>query len=461
MERANQLEQSGSFNEAAKVLKSALADAQPNDQKQMEFALDRLERIRKDFPYTREQLFIEVSKGVKDLSRAEFDEWIKQGRFDSRNIDGKRLFMSASLSNLFFRYPEVEVRRVPPKDTAEFQRSIWTNCAAIRKASLREGKPYVLPKRFQVTMSVTAKEGAVPPGETISAWLPLPRVYPFQNNVEVVTSSSPIKHLDEDISPIRCGYLEQAASKKGSTQFWITYNYTTYGVHFELSPEKVVPCDRNDSHLKPFLTEAPHVVFTSELRALSAAISGEESNPYLKAKRFYEWIAANIKYSYAIEYSTIANISEYCRSRQYGDCGQEALLFIALCRLNGIPARWQSGWNTVPGGKTIHDWSEIYIAPYGWMPVDPYMGIYAERYAKRLTVDQRREVRDFYFGGLDQYRMAANSDHNQGLTPPKRSMRSDDVDFQRGELEWGNHNIYFDQYSWKLDWKEISSPHLD
>ena len=67
-------------------------------------------------------------------------------------------------------------------------------------------------------------------------------------------------------------------------------------------------------------------------------------------------------------------------------------------------------------------------------------------------------MRDFYFGGLEQYRMAANSDHNQTLKPPKQSMRSDDVDFQRGELEWNEHNIYFDQYSWKLDWKELKLP---
>ena len=65
---------------------------------------------------------------------------------------------------------------------------------------------------------------------------------------------------------------------------------------------------------------------------------------------------------------------------------------------------------------------------------------------------------DFYFGGLDQYRMAANSAHSQSLNPPKQSMRSDDVDFQRGELEWGAHNIYFDQYSWDLKWKEAALP---
>jgi len=54
--------------------------------------------------------------------------------------------------------------------------------------------------------------------------------------------------------------------------------------------------------------------------------------------------------------------------------------------------------------------------------------------------------------------MAANSDHNQQLSPPKQSMRSDDVDFQRGELEWGGHNIWFDQYSYKLEYKEVKVP---
>ena len=77
------------------------------------------------------------------------------------------------------------------------------------------------------------------------------------------------------------------------------------------------------------------------------------------------------------------------------------------------------------------------------------------RYAPALTPEQKREARDFYFGGLDYYRMAANSDHNQKLTPAKNSFRSDTVDFQRGELEWGTNNIYFDQYNYELKIKEV------
>ena len=46
--------------------------------------------------------------------------------------------------------------------------------------------------------------------------------------------------------------------------------------------------------------------------------------------------------------------------------------------------------------------------------------------------------------------MIANSDHSAALTPPKHTMRSDNVDFQRGELECGDQNIYFDQFSYNL-----------
>ena len=54
--------------------------------------------------------------------------------------------------------------------------------------------------------------------------------------------------------------------------------------------------------------------------------------------------------------------------------------------------------------------------------------------------------------------MIANCDHNQTLTPPKQTLRSDNVDFQRGELEAGTRNIYFDQYSYNLMVREVRLP---
>ena len=413
---------------------------------------------RRDFPFTADGLFNALRDSVRGLARPEFDRWVREERFDTRTIDGERRFMSSSVANLFFRYPELSPRRQPPRSTAMLARQRWETCVAIQKAARAEKQPYVLPKRFHATMLVTVQPDTVPATETIRAWLPIPRRYPFQRDFEFLSTSSPVRQIADESSPIRSLYLEQSPQKGKPAVFVAEYNYTTYGVRFDVNPEAVRSSDPNDPALKDFLREAPHVLFTPEMRALSARIIGTETNAALKAKKCFDWIADNIQYSYAIEYSTIRNISEYCRSHGYGDCGQEALLFITLCRLNGIPARWQSGWNTFPGENTIHDWAEIYLAPYGWMPVDPYMGIFAMRYADGLTPEQRRLVRDFHFGGLDQYRMAANSDHNQTLAPPKGSMRSDNVDFQRGELEAGGRNIYFDRYSYSLTLDEIKAP---
>src|SRR5689334_7578910 len=59
VEQADKLELSGHFNAAATMLSNTLANLQPSApaRADLAFELDRLDRIRKDFPYTKEQLF--------------------------------------------------------------------------------------------------------------------------------------------------------------------------------------------------------------------------------------------------------------------------------------------------------------------------------------------------------------------------------------------------------------------
>ncbi len=457
---ASKLEEQGQFKQAAALLKGTIEakKASPAEQKQLEFEVDRLERIRQDYSLTKDGLYEEIRQSVKDLTREEFENWVKEGWMDGRVIDGTLYFFDSGVSNLYFRHPELNARRIEPVDLAEKERVRLDMVNAIQKAARAEKTPYVLPKTFRVTMNVTANANVVPAGETIRVWVPIPRRYPFQTDFKLLSSTWPPKQIADESSPIRSIYFEEPAQKDKPTQFKIEYDYTFRGVSFELNPDKIQPYDPNDDAVKRFTGEAPHVLFTPEIKALSAKIVGDEKNPMLKAKKIYDWLSDQLMYSYALEYSTIRNISDYCRSKGYGDCGQQALLFITLCRYNGIPARWQSGWDLFPKYTSNHDWAEMYLAPYGWVPVDQYCGNYAMRYIKTLTPAQKLQIRDFYFGGLDQYRMAANSDHNQPLDPPKQSFRSDDVDFQRGELEAGGKNLYFGNFFYSFNYKELPSP---
>jgi transglutaminase-like putative cysteine protease len=450
------LREKGDFKGAANVLSTAAnaKDTSDKQRQQLAFETDLLSRIRQDFSLTRQQLYLYLEKALRDFTKYEFEQWMKEGRFENRMIDGTEYFASTSISNLFWRDSSLDSRRKEPKDKSAVHRGMLENARVVKKAVAAEKKPYVLPHELEVTMTVTTKPGTVPAGEIIRAWLPIPRKYPFQGGFKLLSSSSPIKDLADETRPIRSAYMEQPAVSDG-TKFQIKYRYSTHAIRFDLDPKKSQPLDASDDEVKQFTHESPHVAFNPEIKALAERLVGKEKNPVKQARAFYDWIGNNIKYSYALEYSTIPNISEYCRANRYGDCGQQALLFITLCRSKGIPARWQSGWILFPNGKNIHDWTEIYLKPWGWVPVDVEVGGAILQYARTLTVLERNEVHDFYFGGLDQYRMIANCDHSQELQPPKRSFRSDDVDFQRGELETDKGNLYFDKYSYKLDWQTV------
>src|SRR5437588_9418306 len=158
IDQANQLEQQGDFKRAGTILRKALDQngQSQRERKTLEFELDRLERIKKDFPYVPEALFGELKHSVKGLTRAEYDGWISEGRFDSRQIDGQRYFMSSSVANLFFRYPELSSRRIPTKPTPSLEEAYWEDCPGIKQPSQEQHQIYVLPKRFHVTMNVTA-----------------------------------------------------------------------------------------------------------------------------------------------------------------------------------------------------------------------------------------------------------------------------------------------------------------
>jgi len=90
------------------------------------------------------------------------------------------------------------------------------------------------------------------------------------------------------------------------------------------------------------------------------------ADPVGQAKVLYEWVQQSMDYVYPPQARGVRNAFETLA----GDCGQYSALFITMCRIAGIPARQQSGFNFVPGNTGAHVWSEIYLPVKGWVPVD-------------------------------------------------------------------------------------------
>jgi hypothetical protein len=312
---------------------------------------------------------------------------------------------------------------------------------------IKSGKHQVKPVSLWIRYTISVKPDMVPAGETIRCWIPYPREIPGRQEHIRLIKSDPVKNFIADNEhQQRTIYLEKLANENEETNFSVEYEFVNHGVYFDIDPEKVSEVDLKGDQA-PFLEEKPpHIVFSDDLKELSLSVIGNETNPYRKAQLLFEWVDKNIPWASAREYSTIRNLSLYGFQNRHGDCGIRAMLFITLCRMNGIPARWQSGWDFKPPYYNMHDWGMIYFEPYGWMPMDVDYGLHDSKEEK---------LKWFYLSGMDSYRLIVNDAFSQAFDPGKKHFRSETIDFQRGELEWNGGNLYFDQWSWNIQWKVL------
>jgi len=442
----------GRFREAEAAIAGALADPalEPQARRALEFERERMRRIRLDFSLDREAVLAQLRRHIPDLREAEFEAWDAAGLLEHMDIDGQRWWFKRAVSNLFRLSPKAAARRAPPvRPFTEGPFETLHPHHAEVVAAARDGATSVAPRRLRVTQSLVVKPDAVPAGETVRAWIPYPRAIPGQQeDIRFVGSVPEGAFIAPEDTLQRTAYMERTAVAGQPTEFSVTYELTVYARRFDIDPDRVVPVEPTPE-LAPFLEERPpHVVFTPALREFSRQVVGTETNPYRIAQKLFAAVD-RIPWAGAREYSTISNISDYAFYAGHADCGQQTLLLITLLRMNGIPARWQSGWvysDEEVGYDNMHDWGWLYLAPYGWVPMDVTTG--------QLASDDPA-LRWFYLGGLDAYRIAFNDDYSRDFVPAKTHFRSETVDSQRGEAEWRGGNLYFDQWDYRFEWQML------
>ena len=448
IEEVIDLVDAGRFAQAEQLIAQAHDSGAPPDA--LAFQRERMRRIRLDFSLDEAALRDAVRRQIPDLREDEFRRWRRAGLFDAMVIDGDTRYFARAPHNLFRLSAEARARRAEPRPfhDSPLELAQRPHHAEVRARAVAGGPPAA--RRVRITQSLTVHADAVPAGETIRAWLPYPRGIPGQQeDVSLLGGEPGMPRLAPASALQRTAYFEQPAQAGRATRFSVSYELTILGRHVEVEPARVVPVEPTPE-LAPFLSErAPHVVFSDAMRLFSAQVVGDETNPYRIARRLFDAVD-RIPWAGAREYSTITNLGGHALRAGRADCGQQTLLLITLLRLNGIPARWQSGWIFSDGDyNNMHDWGWLYLAPYGWLPMDVTFG--------RLPGDDPA-LEHFYLGGMDAYRIAFNDDYGRDFVPAKTHFRSETVDLQRGEAEWAGGNLYFDQWDYDFDWELLPLP---
>ncbi len=437
----------GNFSKATELIKEKIAKESLTDLDRYNLLqkIEIMDRIRLDFKRTEEDVKRALAKYYNPLTDEMLSEWIKEKSLEMMMIDGKKMFFNRAVPNLFRINKEAKLvkERVDGIQQNKLSEFLQIHIPAVVKESENSGEKIVKKVKNRVKYRLTVNPNVIPDGEILRCWIPYPKEIERQKNINLIKTNIPNYVIADKNSFHRSIYLEKAADKDKATEFYVEYEYDSYSYYNRLDFNKEYKIDINNPIFSEYTKERyPHIQFTDEIKELSKKIIGNEKSTIKKVKLIFEWIDKNIPWASAREYSTMENIPMYAIENKHGDCGMVSLLFITLCRYNGIPAKWQSGWMTHPVEVNLHDWSEIYLDELGWIPVDQSFG---------MQPSDLEKEKYFYLGSIDSYRLVANDDFSNSFYPSKIYPRSETVDFQRGEVEWRGGNLYFDKWDYNMD----------
>ena len=400
-----------------------------------------MRRLPGEYIYTEAQALALMQGKVRGFTLEELRALDRAGRVDWRFVEGEKRYLDRFAETLLDTDPAFAARRLDgaPDGGAARARRRATHEKMLREgaASARitvEAGVGMTDEAFARALAQAKAEGRN--AVHVRAWLPLPAACESQSDITFDAFSEPPARIAAEDAPQRTACWE--ADLTENRRFTARYSYpqtARYADPLAFAPDAAQP---------DFYTgeQAPHIVFTPYLRALAAQLTEGVTNPAEKAKRIYDYVTLNVHYHYQPAYFVLEDIATRCAMDRRGDCGVMALTFITLCRIAGIPARWQSGLAVGPGKCGCHDWAMFYIAPRGWMYADCSYGASMARAGEE-------ELRRHYFGSIDPGRMVANRAFQANFDPPMLGFRADPYDNQTGEVEadgaglWGEQTAAF------------------
>lgn len=421
-EDLTKLKWGGDYERLIRVIDRRLSDETMPEALKKRLQLERIlaARIPSQYPYSYEDALALLRKHIRDFRDEELETLWEENTAEWIYINGKVHFHELFFDNLMKTREDYAARFLGTLEDNEKN-------AALLKENVRlmeEKGGRILHMRLTTKLSLTPEAEKACMGKTACVYMPLPVEYAQVKNFRLLgfkSAAGTIVSADRGDYPQRTARFETVI--RGGEIWQTEFEFDNKTACNSPDPSQVLSIQPS------FYTgeEAPHIRFTPYLRELTKTVTEGEKNPLLAAEKIYRFITSHINYSFVRSYSTVEDIPEFTAVNRKGDCGFQALLFITMCRIAGIPARWQSGLYATPFTVGCHDWAQYYVDPFGWLSADCSFGGSAFRQG-----DEKR--RAYYGANLDPYRIPYASQFMHSFSKEEEGLRDDPYDNQSGEI---------------------------
>jgi len=297
-------------------------------------------------------------------------------------------------------------------------RSIFVACLSVflcitSSGSAVYGVIYRNPRVYNVDYSfeLVPDPNKVDRTKDLKLWLPIPREWDSQKAVKIISFQPPPHARYEDPEHGNRMFFWDFGKEPESSSHKvdIKFRLESYEFHAEIDPNQIGPYDKTNKEYDLYTRNTHTVNITAKIKELAEIAVGDVKNPYLQAKQIFEFTRKKMRYRILdfergrgtkclLDYP----ITDEKTGKEYyeGSCNQYSVLFVALSRAVGIPARsvvgfigwspWIKAKDSKPlynfetklspdglvgaqhyGALRPHTWSEFLLPGYGWIPVDP------------------------------------------------------------------------------------------
>jgi len=333
------------------------------------------------------------------------------------------------------------------EETPMQRRHFLKSAGAISTLALLPGRPFAQQLPFEPrqaekwrTFEVSTRVEIVFPQGATRVWLPIPSVdADYQKTIDNAWSGNAqtAKIVHDGTYGAGMLYAEWATAEKNPViELYSRFATRDRAVDFSARSGSV---EKLSSGQRAFYTGATeHMPTDGIVKKTALEITKGAKSDYDKAKVIYEWIVENTYRDPKTRGCGVGDIKTMLETGNLGGkCADLNALYVGLARAAGLPARdvygvrvakSQFGYRSLGAGtanitRAQHCRAEVYLAGFGWVPVDPadVRKVVLEEKAQPTTLSDPlvQAVRPKLFGAWEMNWLAFNTANDFALPNSK------------------------------------------